>query len=169
MIAGQSESKSPFLRSSPIVFLTIHFVRSLYDRNPTILFYDRWPIVFCFIVGLSESYDPVFSLVSRPFLTIPGLRCLTDRNPTIPLYDRWTIVFNDPFVNDRWPIGMQRSFFTIVGQSFFLPSLFDDRWPVGIQRSLSTIVGRSVLTMQCPRYLAYWNTTTPFYDRWSIA
>ena len=117
MIAGQSESKSPFLRSSPIVFLTIHFVRSLYDRNPTILFYDRWPIVFCFIVGLSESYDPVFSLVSRPFLTIPGLRCLTDRNPTIPLYDRWPIVLLPFLLYDFWPIRIERSFFTIVGLS----------------------------------------------------
>ena len=155
MIAGQSESKSPFLRSSPIVFLTIHFVRSLYDRNPTILFYDRWPIVFCFIVGLSESYDPVFSLVSRPFLTIPGLRCLTARNPTIPLYDRWTIVFNDPFVNDRWPIGMQRSFFTIVGQSFFYHSYF-------------TIFGRSESNDPFLRSLAYPCQRPNLCNRWPI-
>ena len=117
-----------------------------------------------------------------------------------PLNDRWTIplyrmimfndsffwsfgdVFNDHFfLNGRWPIGFQRSLFTIVGRLFSTIPLYDRR-PIWIQRPLFTIiVGRSFSTVPCTidgrseyndLFLRSWplvfDTSRFFHDRWLI-
>lgn len=68
-IVGRSETNDPFLRSLTGRNPTVHFVRWLGDRNPTILSYDRWPI------QRSRYYDrwpgwkskgPMFTIIGRP-------------------------------------------------------------------------------------------------------
>ena len=56
------------------------FLRSLEDQNPSIHFYDRWPIV---------SNYPVLTIVAKSVLAIQSLRSWSaDWNPTILFYDR---------------------------------------------------------------------------------
>ena len=131
----------------PIVFFTIPIWRSLACRNPTIPFYDRWPIGFNdavskifslleynnsflrsmvdrlersllnSIVGESQSTDPLYTNVEQSESNDTFLRALPDGNPTIHVYDRWTLIYSDPFLYDRWPIGFNGPLFSIVGQS----------------------------------------------------
>ena len=119
---------------------TIRILRSLTDRNPTILFLrllvNRTPIIllyrspigiqlslfFRLVDGRSEFHDLFWAIVaSRPLAdrnqTIQFLlRSFVDRNPTVHLLrslaDRSPVI-----LYDRWPIGIQRYVFTIVGPS----------------------------------------------------
>ena len=140
---ARSESNDRFftlIRSLADRNLTILFLRLLAGRNPTITFYDRWPVgiqrSYFTIVGRLESNDHILrSLAGRVptvFDTIVGqseyndsfFRSLAGRNPTMqrrlflrPLADRnLTIPFSVVGRSEK----KQRSndaCFTIVGRS----------------------------------------------------
>ena len=114
---------SQFARWFPLVVCAPRFFFMIVERSfSTILFYDRWTIVF-----------PIFfPIVERSFWRIL-------------FYDRWTILFNDPFLwslNDRF----HRSF-SMIDERFFSTILFYDRWTIVltvcfpiVERSFSTIL-----------------------------
>ena len=92
---------------------------------------------------------------------------MADWNLTIPFHDRWPIGIQRSFFYDCCPIVIQRSLIVIVGQSF-VSILFVTI--VGLSKSNDPFFD-DLLPMGKPRsfWLAGHNSTISFYDRCPIA
>lgn len=128
-VVGWSESSDPFYTIDrwPIGFTNPFCLRSLTDRNPSLLFSivvvrSFWTIRF--LRSLAHQ-------INNPFFTVV---CRLELNQ--PLYDHWPMVFNDYFlaiVGRSFSTGLlSRS----VADGFQGSDVHEDHWPIVVDRSL---------------------------------